>query len=69
MRKLVELEPELDLSYIMVDFEKAAINAFEYQFLAILTGCFFHFSQNVYRKFNHLAWLASIWKIKISHLG
>ena len=28
MRKLVELEPELDSSYIMVDFEKAAINCF-----------------------------------------
>ena len=34
IRKLVELEPELVPSYIMVDFEKAAINAFEDQFLA-----------------------------------
>ena len=69
MRKLVELEPELDSSYIMVDFEKAAINAFEDQFLAVLTGCFFHFSQNVYRKIQSIGWLASIWKIKISLFG
>ena len=60
MRKLVELEPELDPSYIMVDFEKAAINAFEYQFLAVLTGCFFHFSQNVYRKIQSFG-LASLY--------
>ena len=33
----------------MVDFEKIAINAFEDQFLAVLTGYFFHSSQNVYK--------------------
>ena len=32
MRKLVELEPELDPSYIMVDFEKAAINGSKINF-------------------------------------
>ena len=32
----------------MVDFEKAAINAFEEQFIAVISGCFFHFSQNIF---------------------
>ena len=50
MRKLAELEPELDTSYIMVEIEKAAINAFEDQFLAVLTRLIFHFSQNVHEK-------------------
>ena len=69
MRKLVELEPELDPSYIMVDFEKAAINAFEDQFLAVLTGFFFHFSQNMCRKIQSIGLASSIWKIKISLFG
>ena len=34
----------------MVDFEKASINAFEEHFLAVVSGCFFHFSQNIFRK-------------------
>ena len=33
----------------MTDFEKAAINAFEDKFVAVISGCFFHFSQNVYK--------------------
>ena len=41
-RKL--LESGSNPSYIMVDFEKAAINAFEEQFIAVISGCFFHFS-------------------------
>ena len=44
-RKLLELEPGLNPSYIMVNFEKAAINAFEEQFIAVIPGCFYHFSQ------------------------
>ena len=56
MRKLVELEPELDSSYIMVDFEKAAINAFEDQFLAVLTSCFFSFFSKCVQK-NSINWL------------
>ena len=56
MRKLVELEPELDLSYIMVDFEKAAINALEDQFLAVLTGVFFSFFSKCVQK-NSINWL------------
>ena len=34
----------------MVDFEKASINAFEEKFLSVVSGCFFHLSQNIYRK-------------------
>ena len=53
-RKLLELEPGLNPSYIMVDFEKAAINAFEEQFIAVISGCFFHFSQNIFRQIQSL---------------
>ena len=34
----------------MTDFKKAAINVFEDKFVAVISGCFFHLSQNVYRK-------------------
>ena len=34
----------------MVDFEKAAINSFENNFNAVISGCFFHLSQNIWRK-------------------
>ena len=34
----------------MVDFEKAAINSFENNFIAVISGCFFHLSQNIWRK-------------------
>ena len=54
LRHLVELEPGLDPSYI-IDFEKAAINAFEEQFLAFLTGCFFHFFPKCVQK-NSIKW-------------
>ena len=53
----------------MVDFEKAATDEFEDQFLAVLAGSLFHFSRNVYKKFNQLAWLASIWRNKIPLFG
>ena len=38
----------------MLDFERAAINAFEEAFLGVVSGCFFHFSQNIYRKIQSL---------------
>ena len=38
MRKHVEQEYELDPNCILVDKEKVAINAFEDEFLAVLTG-------------------------------
>ena len=49
-RKLLEFEPAFNPAAIMVDFEKAVINAFEEIFIAVVPGCFFHLSQNVYRK-------------------
>ena len=52
--KLLELEPALNPSYLMLDFERAAINAFEEAFVAVVSGCFFHFSQNAYRKIQSL---------------
>ena len=50
LSKLLEIQPQLDPSTIMTDFEKAAINVFEDKFLAVISECFFHLSQNVYRK-------------------
>ena len=34
----------------MAYFEKAALNALEVNFLAVISGCFFHFGQNIYRQ-------------------
>ena len=34
----------------MIDFEKAAMNSFENNFPAVISGSFFHLSQNIYRK-------------------
>ena len=34
----------------MVDFEKASIDVLEEHFLAVVSGCFFHLSQNIFRK-------------------
>ena len=50
LKKLKEIEPDLDPSSIMVDFEKAQLNALEENFIAVVTGCFFHLSQNIYRQ-------------------
>ncbi|KAI6649012.1 hypothetical protein LOD99_6895 [Oopsacas minuta] len=51
LKKLIEIEPELDPSSIMVDSEKASINALEENFLAVISTCFFssvagHLSSN-----------------------
>ena len=48
--KILEINPELNPFLIMVDFEKASINAFEEKFLSVVSGSFFHLSQNIYRK-------------------
>ena len=48
--KLLEIEPALNPTSIMVDFEKASINSLESHFTASTSGCFFHLSQNIYRK-------------------
>ena len=34
----------------MVDFEKATHNALEEIFIAVISGCFFHLAQNVFRQ-------------------
>ena len=48
--KLVELEPDLNPTRIIANFEKAAINALEDQFISLISECFFHLSQNLYRQ-------------------
>ena len=47
-RKLLDIRPELNPFLVMVDFEKATINALESTFLSVLSPCFFHLSQNIY---------------------
>ena len=49
-KKLLEIEPLLNPLTIMVDFGKAAINALEENFISVITGCFFHLSQNIFRR-------------------
>ena len=50
-QKLLEIEPaQLNPFTVMVDFEKAAINALENNFISVISGCFFHLAQNIYRK-------------------
>lgn len=34
----------------MLDFEKDALNALEENFVAVISGCFFHLSQSIYRQ-------------------
>ena len=48
-KQLIQLEPGLNPSHIMVDFEKATHNALEENFIAVISGCFFHLAQNVFR--------------------
>ena len=33
----------------MIDFERASMNALEENFISVITGCFFHLSQSIYR--------------------
>ena len=48
----LDLKLHLSPHYILTDFEDAAINSFKFHFpSAILKGCFFHFSQCLWRKF------------------
>lgn len=47
---LKETEPRLNPQYIMVDFERATMNAIRLVFPdAKISGCFFHFCQCIYR--------------------
>lgn len=48
--KAIELQVTLAPIIIMVDFEKAAINSFEQNFVdVIIKGCLFHFSQSLFK--------------------
>ena len=53
--KLHELRPEWKLRSIMMDFEKASINAFSSTFAdlatpPVISGCFFHLQHSIQRK-------------------
>ena len=49
--QLLQINENLQPQSIMVDFEKAAINSLQETFPNTdLSGCFYHLSQNVYRK-------------------
>ena len=49
-KKLLEIEPLLNPVTVMIDFERAAMNALEENFISVITGCFFHLSQNIFRQ-------------------
>ena len=57
-KQLFQLEPGLNPSHIMVDFEKATHNALEENFIAVISGCFFHLAQNVSPP-NSIKWVDS----------
>ena len=51
LREVSKLMPNFSLRIIMTDFEKAALNAFSNVYPdAVQRGCFFHFSQCLWRK-------------------
>ena len=58
-KQLIQLEPGLNPSHIMVDFEKATQNALEENFIAVISGCFFHLPQMFSAKFNQMGWLTA----------
>ena len=47
-----KFEPELNPTNIMIDFEKAAMNSFENNFPAVISGCFFIFHKIFTERFN-----------------
>ncbi|CAF3954484.1 unnamed protein product, partial [Rotaria sp. Silwood1] len=50
LEEIKKLAPDFDPPNVMVDFERASMNAIKNLFpTAILSGCFFHLCQNVYR--------------------
>jgi hypothetical protein len=52
---LHNLIPAASPQKILVDFEKAAINAFERAYpAAVTTGCYFHLTQSIVRKVNEI---------------
>ena len=53
--KYCVLTPDACPTHLIVDFEKAVINAFESHFPQTqVKGCFFHLTQNVWRKIQEL---------------
>ena len=64
--KILEINPELNPFLIMVDFEKASINAFEEKFLSVVSGCFSTCHKIFIARYNQLGLLTNILKIQIS---
>lgn len=51
LQEIKNLQPGLVPQLLMTDFEQAALQAFDSEFPGITkTGCFFHLTQNVYKK-------------------
>lgn len=51
LEEVKKLKPNLSPQTVMLDFEKASVNAFHSSFPSIeIRGCFFHFSQSLWRK-------------------
>ncbi|XP_055308641.1 uncharacterized protein LOC129572655 [Sitodiplosis mosellana] len=50
LRALLDIEPKINPTDFMTDFEKGAMNAVQRNFpMAEVHGCFFHFTQNIWR--------------------
>ena len=48
--EILQIAPAWQSQRVMMDFEKATINAFKRIFRTVeLSGCYFHFSQNILR--------------------
>ena len=48
--EILQIAPAWQSQRVMMDFEKATINAFQRIFRTVeLSGCYFHFSQNILR--------------------
>ena len=55
LTELVKLIPAAAPQKILVDFEKASMNAFAQRFpQAVVTGCYFHLSQSIVRKVSEI---------------
>ena len=52
----------------MIDFEKAAVNALEENFISVITGCFFTSRKISLDAFKNKDWLHDITRIMISLL-
>lgn len=59
LRKIAEIEPQLEPRIVITDFEKAAMNAFIAVFGSQIHGCHFYFGKCIWRKVQELGFAAN----------